>query len=194
MRHLQVLYSVLHLQDKYRVRLNNTVRQNNMTAIDRALRGRRIQSFRIAEHSVCMIYFDGDYVLTSETLLRFVGTCGEFITADDHNQQFGLPGPFDAEAAISKEIVGKDILRIEVCQNTGDLHLWIDGGVIEVIASSSGYESFQLAGAVDWIMVVVGGKQQAESGRGGRIAPATPPTPPGMRLRTGRFQSDSLGD
>ena len=24
-RHLQVLYSVLHLQDKYRVRLNNTV-------------------------------------------------------------------------------------------------------------------------------------------------------------------------
>jgi GNAT superfamily N-acetyltransferase len=27
-----------------------------------------------------------------------------------------------------------------------------------------------------------------ESGRDGRIAPATPPTPPGMRLRTGRFQ------
>ena len=35
---------------------------------------------------------------------------------------------------------------------------------------------------------------QAESGRGGRIAPATPPTPPGMRLRTGRFQSDSIDD
>ncbi len=30
MRHLQVLYSVLHLQDKYRVRLNNTVRHKNM--------------------------------------------------------------------------------------------------------------------------------------------------------------------
>ena len=29
---------------------------------------------------------------------------------------------------------------------------------------------------------------EAESGRDGRIAPATPPTPPGMRLRTGRFQ------
>ena len=29
---------------------------------------------------------------------------------------------------------------------------------------------------------------RAESGRDGRIAPATPPTPPGMRLRTGRFQ------
>jgi hypothetical protein len=136
-----------------------------MTAIDRALRGRRIQSFRIAEHSVCMLNFDGEYVLTIETLLRFVGTYGEFITADDHNQQFGLPSPFDAEAAISKEIVGKNILRIEVCQNTGDLRLWIDGGVIEVIASSSGYESFQLAGAVDWIMVGVGGKQQeAEQG------------------------------
>ena len=28
----------------------------------------------------------------------------------------------------------------------------------------------------------------AKSGRGGRIAPGNPPTPPGMRLRTGRFQ------
>jgi len=31
---------------------------------------------------------------------------------------------------------------------------------------------------------------EAESGRGDRIAPVTPPTPPGMRVRTGRFQSD----
>ena len=34
-------------------------------------------------------------------------------------------------------------------------------------------------------------KTNSESGRDGRIAPATPPTPPGMRVRTGRFQSDS---
>ncbi|MGB3119264.1 MAG: hypothetical protein WBE58_10605, partial [Verrucomicrobiales bacterium] len=33
-------------------------------------------------------------------------------------------------------------------------------------------------------------KQPGESGGGGRISPATPPTPPGMRLRTGRFQTD----
>ena len=31
---------------------------------------------------------------------------------------------------------------------------------------------------------------KGESGGGDRIAPVTPPTPPGMRLRTGRFQSD----
>ena len=30
----------------------------------------------------------------------------------------------------------------------------------------------------------------AKSGRGDRIAPVTPPTPPGVRVRTGRFQSD----
>lgn len=133
-----------------------------MTAIDRALRGRRILSFRIAEQSVCIINFDSDYVLTTETLFRFVGTNGEFITTDDQNQEFGLGRPFDAQAAISKELAGKEILRIEVCRNTGDLRLWIDGGVIEVIASSSGYESFQLAGPVDSIMVGGGGKQQAE--------------------------------
>jgi hypothetical protein len=31
-------------------------------------------------------------------------------------------------------------------------------------------------------------------GGGSRIAPATPPTPPGMRVRTGRFQSDLGND
>jgi hypothetical protein len=31
-----------------------------------------------------------------------------------------------------------------------------------------------------------------ESGRGDGISPVTPPTPPGMRLRTGRFQSDHV--
>ena len=35
-----------------------------------------------------------------------------------------------------------------------------------------------------------GESTKAESGGGDRIAPVTPPTPPGMRLRTGRFQSD----
>ena len=35
-----------------------------------------------------------------------------------------------------------------------------------------------------------GVKGDFESGGGDRIAPVTPPTPPGMRLRTGRFQSD----
>jgi hypothetical protein len=32
------------------------------------------------------------------------------------------------------------------------------------------------------------GKTHAESGRGDGIAPVTPPTPPGMRVRTGRFR------
>ena len=35
---------------------------------------------------------------------------------------------------------------------------------------------------------------KAQSGRGGRIAPATPPTPSGMRVRTRRLQSDSPGN
>ena len=33
-------------------------------------------------------------------------------------------------------------------------------------------------------------RKTGESGGGDRIPPVTPPTPPGMRVRTGRFQSD----
>jgi len=119
---------------------------------------------------VCRISFDGEYALTSETLLRFIGTTGEFITAEDHNQKFGLPSPFDAEAAISTEIVGKEIQSVEICPKTGDLRMLLDGGVIEIIASSSGYESFQLMGAADWIVVGVGGNQQAEQNGAGQPA------------------------
>ena len=39
-------------------------------------------------------------------------------------------------------------------------------------------------------LLAIRNDQMAESGGGDGIAPATPPTPPGMRLRTGRFQSD----
>lgn len=136
-----------------------------MTAINRAIRGRKVKSFRIVDNVVCQILFDAEFVLTSETLLRFLGTNGDFITAEDHNQKFGLPRPFDAEAAISSEIVGKEIRAAEVCPKTGDLRLLIEGGVIEIIASSSGYESYQLTGSSDFIIVGNGGKQQAEQGR-----------------------------
>ncbi len=40
----------------------------------------------------------------------------------------------------------------------------------------------------DYIPTTLDSESQAQSGRGGRIAPATPPTPPGVRVRTGRFQ------
>jgi len=50
-RHLQVLYSVLHLQDKYRVRLNNTVRQKSMPRIKTILLSLLLQSPLLAGES-----------------------------------------------------------------------------------------------------------------------------------------------
>ncbi|WP_353568553.1 hypothetical protein [Haloferula sargassicola] len=134
-----------------------------MTAIERAIRGRTIQSFQISDNGRwSSIGLDGQRAISCEGLLRFVGDDGQFITVEDHNQKFGLPKPFDAEAAISHEVIGKVIDQAHICSKTGDLRLTIAGGVIELIASSSGYESFQVTGDKSGIIVGMGGKQEAE--------------------------------
>ena len=136
-----------------------------MTAIEQAIRGRTIQRFQISENGLwSSITLDGECAIACEGLLRFVGNDGQFITVEDHNQKFGLPAPFDAEAAISNEIVRKVIDQVHLCAKTGDLRLTIASGVIELIASSSGYESFQVTGNDSGIIVGMGGKQEAEQG------------------------------
>jgi len=66
-------------------------------------------------------------------LLRFVGDDGAFITTEDHGQQFGLPEPVDAEAEISKRLLGKIITAVELQLDTGDLMLFIEDGRLETL-------------------------------------------------------------
>lgn len=137
-----------------------------MTAIEKAIRGRTIQGIQISDNGLwSSITLNGPCAISCEGLFRFVGNDGQFITVEDHNQKFGFPAPFDAEAAISHEVVGKEIDQVNLCPKTGDLRLTIASGMIELIASSSGYESFQVTGDDVGIIVGVGGKQEAESGR-----------------------------
>ncbi len=81
-------------------------------------------------------------------------------------------------------------------QGTGDINYWVVEGNVGAVKTFT-----RKGGASIWARrvgtqpdVESHNPQESQSGRGGRIAPATPPTPPGVRLRTGRFQSDSLGD
>ncbi len=61
----------------------------------------------------------------------------------------------------------------------------IEGGLVVVVVSIL----VLLVPALMKVRERAARKQETiQSGRGGRIAPATPPTPPGVRVRTGRFQ------
>jgi hypothetical protein len=71
---------------------------------------------------------------------------------------FGLPAPFDAECAIQKQITGRKINKVTLGENTGDLTLFFDTGRLEIICNSSGYESYQIYGPENLIIIGRGGE------------------------------------
>jgi hypothetical protein len=131
-----------------------------MTIAD-ILTNRTVEGFTIGEHGFCSFRISGDYSLTQESLLRYIGKTGVFISAEDHKQQFGLPAPYDAEQDIQDRIIGKVIRHVEIGTGTGDLTLSFDDGRIEIICTSAGYEAYQLYGPNNLIMVGRGGSEES---------------------------------
>ena len=123
------------------------------------LEGKTLLGFEILEHGFCSMPLSDGYALSAETLCRFVGETGEFISSQDHGQMFGLTEPYDAAEEINKAIKGKEILKADLAEDTGDLTLIVDGGCLEIICNSAGYECYQLNGPDDLITVGRGGKQ-----------------------------------
>lgn len=123
------------------------------------LEGKTILGFAILEHGFCSMSLSDGYAISAETLCRFVGETGEFISSQDHGQMFGQTEPFDAAEMINKAIKGKKIKKANFTNDTGDLTLFVDGGRLEVICNSAGFECYQLNGPDDLIVVGRGGKE-----------------------------------
>lgn len=123
------------------------------------LEGKTILGFEILDHGFCSMSLSDGYAISAETLCRYVGETGEFISSQDHGQMFGLTHPYDAAEKINKALKGKIIKKADLTDNTGDLTLIVDGGRLEVICNSAGYESYQLNGPDNLIIVGRGGKQ-----------------------------------
>lgn len=132
--------------------------------IEKLITGRAVVDFRILEHGLCSLPLDGGYSLTIETLCRFVGRNGEFISFQDHEQLFGLPAPFDASIEISKAIKGKTIQKVRFAEATGDLTLIFEVGRLEIVCCSAGYECYQINGPKN-IIVVRGGSRRPSNQR-----------------------------
>lgn len=124
------------------------------------LTNRTVERFAIGEHGFCSLAISGEYSLTQESLLRYVGKAGVFVSSADHNHQFGLPSPYDAEREIRNKIEGEVIRSVDVSPDTGDLTLRFDDGRVEIICTSAGYEAYQLSGPNNLTMVGRGGCEE----------------------------------
>lgn len=125
----------------------------------RILEGKTVLGFEILEHGFCSIPLSSGYAISAETLCRYVGENGDFISSLDQGQMFGLAEPYDAAEKINKAIEGKEIEKVHFAEDTGDLTLVVDGGRFEVICNSAGYECYQVNGPDDLIIVGRGGKK-----------------------------------
>ena len=130
------------------------------------LEGKTILGFKILEHGFCSIPLSGGYAISAETLCRFIGQNGDFISTQDHGQVFGLTEPYDAADKIKKAIEGKEIIKANLTEDSGDLTLVVDSGRLEIICNSAGYECYQVNGPDDLIIIGRGGRDNTQATAG----------------------------
>jgi hypothetical protein len=81
-------------------------------------------------------------------------------TSGDHGQQFGLPAPVDARQHATALLSDVLVVGVELRQATADLLIEFTGGVgLEIIADSTGYESWELFAPDGRCYVAQGGGQ-----------------------------------
>lgn len=67
------------------------------------------------------------------------------ITTQDHGQHFGCSTPVDAADAVNRALSKVHVRRASIVHDTGDLIAeFEDGARLEVLTTSSGYESWSL--------------------------------------------------
>ncbi len=123
------------------------------------LTNKRIINFTIQENNFITLSISDGYTITTESLVRFIGGNNEFVCTEDHGHKFGLNSPFDAEKNIKDLIKEKEIKKIELNQATGDIDIFIDSGIFQIICNSSGYECYQVNGPDNLTIIGHGGNQ-----------------------------------
>ena len=97
--------------------------------------------------------FSGDLNLRVDCLWRLLVSGRVAVTSEDHGHQFGLPAPVDCVSELRRRLGGLPVTAASVRAGTVDVSLGFgDGGTLEVISTSAGYEAWVLSGR-DLLMV-----------------------------------------
>ncbi len=112
-------------------------------------------------------------VLRVDTLWRIVASGRLTLTSQDHEQQYGLPAPLDAYVEAASALKGRPITAVRLREETADLLLEFEGGLLlEVLSVSSGYEPWQLS-APGILLIGLGGGGVAKFASGLIADPST---------------------
>jgi hypothetical protein len=125
--------------------------------------GRAFAEVKFSAPASWFFQFGERIEIRTESVWRIVVGGHIALSSEDHEQQYGLPSPVDAEARCRSLIVQVRIERAEVREETRDIVIVFESGArLEILPVSSGYESWEVAGPDGTHAVAQGGGNLAE--------------------------------
>lgn len=88
-------------------------------------------------------YFEDNIYVSAASFWRLLKANRIVLVSLDNGHQFGKHNPLNLVEEINKDLKGKELKEIKVCQDTADLVLTISDNLkIEIFTSSVGYETY----------------------------------------------------
>jgi len=122
--------------------------------------GRTAESITFDKPSFWVFKFGPDALISVECLWRIIQQSRVVLTSEDHGQRFGLPAPVDAKAECIALLNGQAVTAASLKVVTADLVITFSSDLrLEIIPTSSGYESWQMRDPTGANYVAQGGGQ-----------------------------------
>lgn len=108
--------------------------------------GHRFESLTRREFD-WLVAFDKGVTLTIACLWRLVERGRIRCTSEDDGHPFGLPAPVNAAAEVNARLVGASVEAVDLRTDLLDLEVrFTTGRALQLIATSAGYEAWELCG------------------------------------------------
>jgi hypothetical protein len=115
-----------------------------MTDLDWMI-GASIGQVQLVEPGSWWFQFAGGGSIRADTVWRLVVEGAVRMTSHDHGHHFGRPTPVDSVDAANRALSTLQVRRASIVRDTGDLVLeFEDGPRLEILTTSSGYESWSV--------------------------------------------------
>ncbi len=122
--------------------------------------GRIITEVSFHEPKLWSFVFGLDARIDVECLWRVMEDGKVILTAEDHNQQFGLPNLINAATKAFELIADRQIKAAHLRDSTADLEIEFSGNMrLDIIQNSSGYESWRMLDPLGASFFAQGGGQ-----------------------------------
>ncbi len=119
----------------------------DLSSVDlRWMLGRSVVAYSFSEPDFWVISLSGGGSISTQDVWRLMTPARMAVSSVDHGHQFGLPEPVDAAARAMLETSSSVIVEAHVDDRAPDLLVQFENGsVLQVLATSTGYECWQVS-------------------------------------------------